>query len=266
MGQACCSDPEIPVKAPVVTQATSAKVAAERKEGTVIYLDGSKYLGQLLNGKRHGQGRLECATGEQLEGIFVHDLAEGPGVYVGQLDGLENKYVGQFKKNMKHGKAVETWSDGSCYVGQYADGRKNGEGSFDWPDGSRYEGAFRDGDVHGQGSFSWPDGRKYVGEWEMSRMQGRGVYIWPDGRKYEGTYSQDLKHGEGTFRWADGRTYRGQWEKGKMHGLGVLSSVDGSEWSGQWVDGRRKAADKDPTASHASESRGSAEKALARGE
>ena len=25
------------------------------QEGTVIYLDGSKYLGQLLNGKRHGQ-------------------------------------------------------------------------------------------------------------------------------------------------------------------------------------------------------------------
>merc|ERR1719478_1640847 len=221
MGQACCSDPEIPVKNPVASPATSAKVAAERKEGTVIYLDGSKYLGQLLNGKRHGQGRLECATGEQLEGIFVNDLAEGPGVYVGQLDGLENKYVGQFKRNMKHGKAVETWSDGSCYVGQYADGRKNGEGSFDWP-----------------------DGRKYVGEWEISRMQGRGVYIWPDGRKYEGTYAQDLKHGEGTFRWADGRTYRGQWENGKMHGLGVLSSVDGSEWSGQWVDGRRKAADK----------------------
>ena len=45
------------------------------------YDDGSKYQGDLNNGKKHGEGILISPEGDRYEGQFENDFAHGEGVY-----------------------------------------------------------------------------------------------------------------------------------------------------------------------------------------
>ena len=69
---------------------------------TKQYPDGI-YTGELLNGKKHGQGKLEYADGSYHEGIFFNDM-------------------------IWTGNGTVKYSDGSVYEGELVNGEKNGEG------------------------------------------------------------------------------------------------------------------------------------------
>ena len=58
--------------------------------------DGRKYLGELKDGYRHGQGSFTWFNGD--------------------------KYVGEFKNGLLNGKGTYTNPDGSKYVGEFKDG------------------------------------------------------------------------------------------------------------------------------------------------
>jgi len=83
------------------------------KDGTLTFPDGSKYVGQVKDGKPHGQGTLTF-----------------PGGY---------KYEGQFKNGAFHGHGTMTWSDGGKYEGQWSDGAFHGYGVSTNPDGTSHE-------------------------------------------------------------------------------------------------------------------------------
>ena len=71
--------------------------------------DGSKYVGDIVDGKRYGKG--------------THTWASGA------------RYVGEWKDNMMHGKGTYTWPNGNKYVGEFENNRPCG-GSFHKADGS----------------------------------------------------------------------------------------------------------------------------------
>ena len=60
---------------------------------------------------------------------------------------------------------VYMWSDGVKYVGDIRRNKKHGNGTTNWPDGAKYAGEYRDGDKHGQGTMFWADGGVWVGQW-----------------------------------------------------------------------------------------------------
>ena len=64
--------------------------------GTYEYDDGSKYIGEWKDGKRHGQG-----TWTQ------------PG---------RGEYVGPWKNGSENGQGTFTYTDGGQYVGEFKDG------------------------------------------------------------------------------------------------------------------------------------------------
>ncbi len=74
-----------------------------------VYTDGSKYVGNLVDGLRHGQGTL---------------LFDG------------SKYVGEWKDGKKHGQGAFTWVDGSRYVGEFEKGNAVGGWKY-WTSGKR---------------------------------------------------------------------------------------------------------------------------------
>ena len=84
------------------------------------------------------------------------------GVYMWS-DGV--KYVGDIRRNKKHGNGITNWPDGAKYAGEYRDGNKHGQGIFTFPDGAKYVGEYKDGDKHGQGTMFWADGGVWVGQW-----------------------------------------------------------------------------------------------------
>merc|ERR1712232_503307 len=118
------------------------------------YKDGSSYMGQVLNGERHGHGVWESK---------------------GSADQRSNRYDGQWCQDYQHGKGLQNWSDGRVYDGEFAYGKLSGFGRMTWDTGSglmRYEG---EDQKHGEGRFVWPDGCAYEGQWVAGKRHGRGA-------------------------------------------------------------------------------------------
>ena len=85
--------------------ATEAAAGATRFE----YTNGDVYVGEMKDGMKHGQGRLELAEdGAVYEGAFEHDAACGHGTKE-WVDGI--KYVGEWKDGMMHGQGVYTTAE-----------------------------------------------------------------------------------------------------------------------------------------------------------
>lgn len=97
---------------------------------------------------------------------------------------LENgaKYQGEWIKgtNIRQGKGIQIWSDGSKYEGWWKDNKANGRGRLIHADGDVFEGEWKDDKAHGFGVYSHLDGAKYEGEWEEDRQHGKGIETWPD--------------------------------------------------------------------------------------
>ena len=70
---------------------------SKKKDLLYIWENGSRYVGEWKDGKKHGQGTYTSGKGER----------EG------------DKYVGEFKYGKKNGQGTYTWSDGDKEVGEW---------------------------------------------------------------------------------------------------------------------------------------------------
>ena len=71
-------------------------------KGKYIYEDGNYYIGEWLNGKKHGKGIEYYKNGSiKYEGIFVNDESEGKGKYICQNG---DYYIDEWLNGKKHGK------------------------------------------------------------------------------------------------------------------------------------------------------------------
>lgn len=69
---------------------------------TLTYSDGTKYVGELRDGKQNGQGTYTWLDGK--------------------------KYVGEWRDSKCHGQGTYTWSNGEKHVGEFKDGKRHGQG------------------------------------------------------------------------------------------------------------------------------------------
>jgi len=106
-----------------------------------------------------------------------------------------NKYTGETKGLLRHGRGVFTWTDGTKYIGNWVNGEMNGKGTTKYPSGHSYEGSFKDG-----------------------VYEGKGKLIYPDGAKYVGMLKDGLEHGQGTLTYADGFIFQGEFVEGRPFG------------------------------------------------
>jgi len=87
--------------------------------GTYTWADGSKYVGEFLDGKAHGHGTKTWASGD--------------------------KYVGEYRNGERNGQGTFTWADGGKYVGEFKDGNSYGKGIQYHADGTvEKEGIWKD--------------------------------------------------------------------------------------------------------------------------
>jgi len=138
------------------------------------YDDGSTYVGQLVSGKRHGQG-VWTSPAEQ--------------------------YSGQWKFDHRDGQGQQTWQDGRVYEGQFQEGKFDGHGRMEWhtPQGLMvYDGQYVNDVKHGQGKYIWPDGRIYDGEWSQGKRWGNATYVNSGGERRDGIWKDDKLE-----RWVD---------------------------------------------------------------
>jgi hypothetical protein len=81
--------------------------------GTIKYVDGSSYIGEFENGKKHGAGVHTFANGESRDGKWEN-----------------NKFV----------YGTIWYPDGSSYIGALEDGRKHGFGKYIFASGESHDG------------------------------------------------------------------------------------------------------------------------------
>lgn len=67
-----------------------------------------------------------------------------------------------------------------------------GRGVQLWPDGSRYEGFWREGQACGPGRLIHANGDCYEGIWREGQACGQGIYVHADGSRYIGEFYADI--------------------------------------------------------------------------
>ena len=138
--------------------------------------DGSSYSGDIQDGRFHGDGVQEFASGMV--------------------------YSGQFREGYWHGQGELESPSGWRYEGEFQKGLMAGQGVLE-DDDSRYEGEFRNGEFHGEGRYEVSNG-VYIAEFsDGAPMKGKHI---TDYGSYEGEFRDWYYHGEGTF------TYPGEFE------------------------------------------------------
>jgi hypothetical protein len=84
---------------------------------------GNKYVGEYMDGKRHGKGALTQSNGSKYEGSYSNEKWNGNGLLI-KANG--SKYEGEFLNGyFYNGFANETDPySGEKFVGQYRNGKR----------------------------------------------------------------------------------------------------------------------------------------------
>jgi len=149
-----------------------------------------------------------------------------------------NKYVGDMKNGIPHGKGILTSKDGDKYEGEFKNGTQSGIGTFTRPNGFKYVGEYRDGVANGIGTETYQSGGYYKGEFKNGKPNGKGTSDYSAGGLYEGYWKDGRENGHGILTLPDGTKYVGEWRDGKQHGQGIKTIPDGFKYSGEWSEGK----------------------------
>ena len=131
----------------------------------LIGIDGTRYVGQVVNG-----------------------LPEGKGIEYYPNGG---RYEGDFRNGKKEGKGIEYYPNGERYEGDWKNGKMEGKGIYYYHNGDRYEGDFRNGKSEGKGIYYYNDGARYEGDHVNWKKEGKGIMYYHNGNREMGDYHND---------------------------------------------------------------------------
>ena len=214
------------------------------------------YEGDMLNGMRHGFGRLTTPkyvrlgtwrddqftgwgresrrNGDVLEGKYIDGRVTGKGIL---KNAKGNLYVGDFVESRRHGYG-ELDTNRIHYKGGFLGDRLNGRGIIHFKvEGHDFDGDFKDNEINGNGVFRWTNGDVYDGQMTRGKMNGFGRYTYANGQIYEGNYVNGIKEGKGKLIYPNGFVYDGDFVGGKPRGNANIIS-GGKNIPVQYSDGR----------------------------
>lgn len=107
----------------------------------IRFKNGDFYEGQIKNRLFEGFGKYTSKTMGVLTGYWKNGKPNGHCVLIGVN---KNKYEGEFKDDLRHGKGVEVYDNGDRYEGEYSFGLKNGIGTYYYSNGDWWKGEWKD--------------------------------------------------------------------------------------------------------------------------
>jgi hypothetical protein len=139
----------------------------------------------------------KCPKADTLKTTFKDQVASWDncfGSYVFNFDDefKGNKYEGEFKQGLPHGKGKYFFSDGEIYDGDWANGVPHGNGIYKFKDGRTYNGEYVEGQKT-KGKLKFLNGSFYQGFFRDGVFNGEGILfdkrekilnegIWADGK------------------------------------------------------------------------------------
>lgn len=148
--------------------------------GFVRTAKGARFIGELIDGIRHGKGVLLTTEGWLIKG----EIKNGQGVgtlIVDYTTEQGERYFGQVKNGKRNGFGILTAIDKDFYAGDFANGKPNGPGIYKGKQGDRYTGDFADGKPNGFGTSIDPDGNVVQGRFVNGEPVGTVLVTEPDG-------------------------------------------------------------------------------------
>lgn len=203
---------------------------------SIHWKNGSRYQGQMINGKRQGQGSYSWANGQHYEGHWENDQPQGQGKLTFPNGDV---YVGNVSAGVPDGVGTLTEKSGNRFQGNWKAGHKEGYGIYTWTTGQVYEGDWSLDRATGHGTLTMANGDRYRGDILNALPEGKGEETFASGDTYTGSFSHGLPNGQGTYRWKNGDHYAGAWQKGRKSGLGRYTWADGDYWEGIFMSDRK---------------------------
>jgi len=217
--------------------------------GTAVFRNNI-YAGEWSNDLQNGQGEEWWVHGDKYKGVFEKGKKSGYGVYWYHASG--DRYEGDWLNDSMHGVGVYHFGleahPCQLYRGEFRENIKTGKGVIRWKDGSTYQGDIVNNTIEGQGCLSFVP-RGYTFEGVVSRTQlRRGVMKWPNGDFWKGHFmvgeDGELRvESEGELTLAEtGNIVKGRWADYSMkNGKGEMVmwvKEENREVKGKWIEGR----------------------------
>eukprot|EP00002_Diphylleia_rotans_P037878 TRINITY_DN851_c0_g1_i4.p1 TRINITY_DN851_c0_g1~~TRINITY_DN851_c0_g1_i4.p1 ORF type:complete len:1328 (-),score=243.35 TRINITY_DN851_c0_g1_i4:664-4647(-) len=209
------------------------------------YASGT-YTGEMLDGQKHGHGKMVVENVSEYEGTWLHDKRHGKGFFKRISSESTEFYDGEWENDKQNGRGTVIYPNGSKVIAFFEDGEPIGIVNEVIPDGRNYIGTWLDGKRSGQGTMTYPNGARYEGGWINNNRHGRGKYILECKEKdeviesYEGEWKNDMHHGHGIHKWDYGTyEYKGNWVMGKKEGSGRMKYPNGDKYRGGWESDMR---------------------------
>lgn len=190
------------------------------------------YLGDIKDGKRHGQGK-EYKNGLCYNGDWLIDEQTGHGT-ISYED--RSSYVGQVKKGMRHGKGKFLSVRGELYDGDWVNDYREGNGIFSNSKGHVIRAQWKNDKKNGKGVII-QSGNIFSAIWKDDQIISRGGTVYyPNGDKYEGEVNDVmLKVGKGRMEYANKTYYEGDWKDDMKHGVGKTNRYFGNYTEGEFA-------------------------------
>merc|ERR1712167_126525 len=107
--------------------------------GSMVYINGDKYVGDWKDGHKHGRGQLTERNCHQYKRMATYDRTW----YTHESERLDN-FEGAWCKDLRSGKGIQVWGNGDKYDGDWQEGLRNGEGCMNYINGDEYNGEWKD--------------------------------------------------------------------------------------------------------------------------
>lgn len=133
--------------------------------GVVSYSSGARYIGELLNGFRHGQGKFIFSNHDVYSGSWVKNKQSGNGI----MSWSHSMYVGEFFNSRLHGEGMLFINNGPIFLGTWVKSRRTGSFIKFMRDGAQYKGQYFNNFKHGPGVAVSPDNRDEKQFWRNGK-------------------------------------------------------------------------------------------------
>ena len=175
--------------------------------------NGEILEGRFTNGKVNGKGIFITTKGNKYVGDILNNRLHGKG----KLTTRNVQYSGDFKNNKMDGKGKIIFNNGHQYEGEFRENQINGKGKFTWLNGDTYEGIMFNGKMNGFGKYTYAsNGQIYEGNFINGVKRGDGKITYPSGKIYEGKFLNGVPQGEGTII-ENGQSIPVVFRNGKAH-------------------------------------------------
>lgn len=157
-------------------------LSSGNKDNKETFENSGSYVGEKLDGQKHGRGTYQAEDGSKYEGEWDRGLRSGYGIQT--FSNGEVEYEGEWLKDKYHGTGNLN-NRNPQQINEPFDYKDFGKSGNLW---MRYDGEFENGKWHGLGTICLSNGEKFSGKFKAGEACGTGTYLQKSGKTIAGEW------------------------------------------------------------------------------